>query len=106
MFSTLGLMQTARASLVTLSTQYDRTWITPTTQTYCVQNEVWNPPDNSWVQELQVDDQTGAFTVTESNANNPASAGPVSYPSIYRGSFWGTATTDSGLPYAGERPKC
>lgn len=92
--SSVGFICPARASLVTISGQWDTVWITPTTYAYCVQNDVWNP-DIGWEQELQVDDQTGAFTVTKSNAN---ATHVVSYPSIYRGNHWGSATTDSGMP--------
>jgi cellulose 1,4-beta-cellobiosidase len=60
-----------------------------------VGNDVWNP-GSGWEQQLQVNDQTGAFTVTKSNANNLTT--PASYPSIIRGNSWGTATTNSGLP--------
>jgi hypothetical protein len=83
------------ASLVTISGQYDKVWITPTTFTYCVQNNVYNP-GSGWEQELQVNNQTGAFSVIESNANN--STNIVSYPFINRGNHWGTATINSGLP--------
>jgi hypothetical protein len=90
-----GFIRPAQASIVTISGRWDTVWINSTTHEYCVGNNVWNP-DPSWVQELQVDDQTGAFTVTKSNHNNITHV--CSYPFIYKGNHWGSATTNSGLP--------
>ncbi|MCL6590180.1 MAG: cellulose binding domain-containing protein [Firmicutes bacterium] len=64
-------------------------------KTYVVQNNVWGA---STAQTVTVDDQTGAFTVTRSDHNNPTSGSPASYPSIYKGSHWGNATVNSGMP--------
>ena len=82
---------------ITISGQYDIAWITPDTHEYCVQNDVWNP-ESGWVQVLEVNDQNGDFTVKQANHNRPATGAPASYPSIFRGNHWGTATNNSGTP--------
>ncbi|MGA3192190.1 MAG: glycoside hydrolase [Candidatus Bathyarchaeia archaeon] len=91
------LSQSSPAATVTISRQYDIAWITPTTHTYCVQNDVWNP-DSGWVQTLQVNNQTGAFTVVAANHAKSTSGPPASYASIYEGNHYGTVTANSGLP--------
>jgi hypothetical protein len=90
----VGFVFPAHASLVTISGQYQTVWINSTTHAYCVQNDVWDP-DPGWVQEIQVNDQTGAFTVIGSSANDNHVS---SYPSIVKGNAWGLATANSGLP--------
>ncbi len=62
---------------------------------YIVQNNIWGA---STAQSIQVDTDTGNFSVTLSNHNNSTSGSPASYPSIYKGSHWGQATTNSGMP--------
>ena len=59
-----------------------------------MQNDVWDP-DPGQTQEIQVNDQTGAFTVIGSSANDNHVS---SYPSIVKGNAWGLATANSGLP--------
>jgi cellulose 1,4-beta-cellobiosidase len=91
------LSQSTPAPTVTISGQYDIAWITSTTHAYCVQNDVWNP-DKGWVQSLQVNNRTGAFTIIAANPAKSTNGPPASYPSIYRGNHYGTATANSGLP--------
>jgi cellulose 1,4-beta-cellobiosidase len=62
---------------------------------YVVQNNVWGA---STAQTISVNDQTGAFTVTRSDHNNSTSGSPAAYPSIFKGTHWGDATTNSGMP--------
>lgn len=92
-----GLCLGQHAGLVTVSDQYGIAWITPASHTYCVQNNVWNP-DSGWVQTLTVNNVTGDFRVTASNAMKPTNGAPTSYASIFRGNHWGTATSNSGMP--------
>lgn len=63
--------------------------------TYIVQNNIWGA---STAQSISVDNSTGNFTVTVSNHNNATNGAPASYPSIYKGSHWGMATSNSGMP--------
>jgi cellulose 1,4-beta-cellobiosidase len=91
------LSQAMLAALVTISGQYDTVWITPTTHTYCVQNDVWNP-DSGWTQTLQVNDHDGDFTITAANHVKATNGPPASFASIYRGNHFGMATANSGLP--------
>jgi cellulose 1,4-beta-cellobiosidase len=62
---------------------------------YIVQNNVWGA---STAQSIQVDTSTGNFSVTVANHNNATNGAPASYPSIYKGTHWGQATTGSGMP--------
>ena len=64
--------------------------------TYYVQNNFYNKA-GSGTQCIDVDTNTGAFTVTGNNwvATNGA---PGGYPSIVKGCHWGKCTTNSGLP--------
>lgn len=80
---------------VTVTEKYQIVWITPTTHVYCVQNNVWGA---STPQTLEVDNQTGAFTVTVAGHNMSTSGSPASFPSIFRGNHWGTSTSGSGMP--------
>jgi cellulose 1,4-beta-cellobiosidase len=86
---------TVQTATVTISGKYDIVWISPTTRTYCVQNDVWNAYTP---QTLEVNDQTGAFTVTVADHNLPTNGPPASYPSIFKGNHWGTITSNSGMP--------
>lgn len=61
---------------------------------YIVQNNIWGA---STAQSIQVDTSTGNFSVTVSNHNLTGGA-PASYPSVYKGSHWGLATSNSGMP--------
>jgi cellulose 1,4-beta-cellobiosidase len=61
---------------------------------YIVQNNIWGA---STAQSIQVDNSTGNFRVTLSN-HNLTSGAPASYPSVYKGSHWGLATSNSGMP--------
>ncbi|WP_341678202.1 RICIN domain-containing protein [Niveibacterium sp. SC-1] len=64
--------------------------------TYYVQNNFYNKA-GSGTQCIDVDANTGAFTVTGNNwvATNGA---PGGYPSIVKGCHWGKCTKNSGLP--------
>lgn len=86
-----------QAATVTISEQYGMVWITPSGHEYCVQNNVWNP-SSGWVQTLEVDDWNGDFSVVEANHNKSTSGSPASFPSIFKGNHWGTATNNSGMP--------
>lgn len=89
----LLVCQFALAATVTLtgSTQT----VACANNTYIVQNNIWGA---STAQTISVDNSTGNFTVTLSNHNNSTSGSPASYPSIYKGSHWGMATSNSGMP--------
>ncbi|HEX3048714.1 MAG TPA: cellulose binding domain-containing protein [Bacillota bacterium] len=84
--------QLALAATVTLtgSTQT----VACANNTYIVQNNIWGA---STAQSIQADTSTGNFTVTLSN-HNLTSGAPASYPSVYKGSHWGLATSNSGMP--------
>jgi hypothetical protein len=62
---------------------------------YIVQNNIWGA---STAQNVSVDTSTGNFTITLANHNNSTSGSPAAYPSIYKGSHWGLATSNSGMP--------
>jgi hypothetical protein len=82
-------------TIVTISGKYDVVWITPSTKTYCVQNDVWNA---NTAQTLSVNGNTGAFTVTVAGHNMPTNGPPASFASIFKGNHWGTITSNSGMP--------
>jgi len=83
------------AATITISGKYDIVWVTPTAHTYCVQNDVWGADTP---QTLQVNYQTGAFTVTVAGHTKSTSGSPASFPSIFKGNHWGTTTSGSGMP--------
>jgi cellulose 1,4-beta-cellobiosidase len=88
-----------KAAIVPLCEQYGTVEII--NKTYAVQNNAWN-----WngQQCLDVDNESGSFIVTASNANQPtndpkpATNAPASYPSVYTGCHWGHCTSGSEVP--------
>jgi hypothetical protein len=93
-FSALSLVVYAATILVT--DNYGIVHITPSSNAYIVQNDVWN--DVAGSQTLSVDDQTGIFSVTKATHNKATNSSPASYPSIFKGWHYGTNTTNSGMP--------
>ena len=52
---------------------------------------------------VQVDDETGAFTVTSASFNLPTNGPAATYPSVFKGCRWGACTSDSGMPVRVDR---
>jgi cellulose 1,4-beta-cellobiosidase len=64
---------------------------------YVVQNNRWNPAATGQ-QCIDVNETTGAFTVSTANNSVPTNGAPASYPAIFKGCHWGNCTNNSGLP--------
>jgi len=62
---------------------------------YIVQTDFWNQAHCPGTQCVDIDDQTGAFTVTQ---NTPVCPDVSSYPSVVYGRAWGLNTAQSALP--------
>lgn len=96
--SNLFLIQPATATTVTKCGRYDSVSITSSSNTYKVNNNIWNDSSNS--QCVQVNDTNGNFNVTSSTHNKASNSAPGSYTFIDKGCHWGTCTsnTKSGMP--------
>jgi cellulose 1,4-beta-cellobiosidase len=81
------------AAIVPICERYDIVDIIK--KTYAVQNNAWN-----WngLQCLDVNNESADFVVTASNANQPTTNAPASYPSVYTGCHWGHCTSSSEAP--------
>lgn len=62
---------------------------------YVVQTDYWNKDKCPGVQCVNIDSQTGGFTVTE---NTPVCPDVSSYPSIVYGQGWGVVSNQKDLP--------
>ena len=62
---------------------------------YVVQTDYWNKDKCPGVQCVNIDSQTGGFTVTE---NTPVCPDVSSYPSIVLGKAWGVVSNQKDLP--------
>lgn len=62
---------------------------------YLYQQNEWNSETEQCV---DVDPDTGAWSVTTSSFSLPTNGAPATYPSSYKGCHWGLCTADSGLP--------
>lgn len=98
LLSSLSLAQISSEASISRCNRYDTVNITSTTNTYIVQNNIWNDVNGS--QCLSVDGLTGNFRITSSNHNKPLNGPPASYPSIFKGCHWSRCTnaTRSGMP--------
>jgi hypothetical protein len=70
---------------------------------YVVQTDYWNNSQCPGVQCVNIDDQTGSFSVTESSSTCPSVS---SYPSIVYGKAWGVTSAQSDLPAALSSLQC
>ena len=86
------------AAAATICNQYDTVDINA--KTYVVQNNMWNVRNdvNGWKNCMTVDEETGAFAITEANHGMPTDGAPAGYPSIFKGCHWGNCTDNSGMP--------
>ncbi|MFC8225401.1 cellulose binding domain-containing protein [Streptomyces sp. NPDC057287] len=62
---------------------------------YLYQQNEWN---SATEQCVEVNPDTGAWSVTKSSFSLPTNGAPATYPSSYKGCHWGLCTSDSGLP--------
>lgn len=96
--SILFSAQPAHAATVKKCNQYDSVSITQNSNTYKVNNNIWNDANGS--QCIQVNDANGNFSVVSSTHNKPTNGAPASYTFINKGCHWGACTNgaSSGMP--------
>ncbi|GEM_PF-528302 len=92
-FAALGLAGPAPSRGKTVSTcaQYETVKVGP----YIVQADYWHMDKCPGTQCVDIDDKTGAFTVTKSTSVCPDVSG---YPSVVYGNAWGLKSAQSALP--------
>lgn len=90
----LGLIpfQPAMAAAVTTSAQYQAVPV----GSYIVQTDYWNKEQCPGEQSLEIDDQTGAFTLTKTTYH--CSPTVAAYPSIIYGCAFGECSPQNDLP--------
>ena len=87
--------QPAEGGIVTICERSDTVNITPISNLYVVQNNIWNDLDNS--QCLHVNNTNGNFSITSAN-HNKLNGAPAAYPSTFKGCHWGNCSNNSGMP--------
>src|SRR5665213_1362780 len=89
-FACLSLAQVCLADTISTCAPFKNVTIGP----YIIQTNFWNH-NCPGTQCVDIDDQTGAFTVTQ---NTPVCPDVSSYPSAVYGRAWGLNTAQSALP--------
>jgi len=85
-----------RAATVSICNITDTVNVTSSSKKYVVQNNVWNDVNGSNC--MNVDDQTGNFSITSANHNKATNGAPAAYPSIFQGCHWGNCSNNSSMP--------
>jgi len=100
LISFLGVAQLCPAGTVETCAQYQSV----TVGSYIVQTDYWNPGQCPGTQCLTVDDQTGAFSVTQ--ATYSCGDNVAAYPDILFGCAFGNCSPQKSLPARLDGLKC